>query len=273
MSRNAKQNLNNSQLSSNINSNASSPGLNAISNRNGNGHFVSNSMTNNNPNIKYNAEYTNGPSSNTISTTLENNRGNKNAANALNGNNGSIKASNSKNASMTNNAQSNLTSPEDLNNDGSNRNMDFNSYEASTQANKERVVDVLMDNIKAVLKYELKKDRARFHSLQSIMEKVVRYNFYFYAVYAHNVLSQDPQLLKQIQALVATYLDWKGPKDIRNKILGFDTLKVIADDMVLSKLHSHLSRQTVKLNVNNSDNTAAMKSYNNLQHQLADMKL
>lgn len=102
-----------------------------------------------------------------------------------------------------------------------------------------KIEEVGAQIIDRVVAFELQRNRARYHSLQSIMEKVVRYNPLFYANFMHPYILQNPPAWKKFSAYISGRVAWPGgASDIRASLVDFKVLKKIADDIVLNRLTS-----------------------------------
>jgi hypothetical protein len=101
-----------------------------------------------------------------------------------------------------------------------------------------REIEALFSSIvEKVILFEMKKRRAQFHTMQSLLEKVVRYNPAFFVHFAHPYYSAKPSAWERIRGDIAHRVRWAdGDKDIRNNFLGLASLKRIGDDMVLKRM-------------------------------------
>ncbi len=91
--------------------------------------------------------------------------------------------------------------------------------------------------IEKVISFEIQRNRSRFHTLQSILEKIVRFNAAFYANFVHSYITSTPEAWKRMLTIIVAKIQWQdGESDVRNQFLGFDTLKRIADDMVMKRM-------------------------------------
>ena len=101
----------------------------------------------------------------------------------------------------------------------------------------QEIEEAFMLIIDKVISFETQRNRARFHTLQSILEKIVRFNAAFYANFVHGYITSAPDAWKRVIMLLVAKIQWSdGEADVRNQFLGFDTLKRIADDMILKRM-------------------------------------
>jgi hypothetical protein len=72
----------------------------------------------------------------------------------------------------------------------------------------------------------------RAHTLQSLMEKVVRRDARFYAGYAGPLLSSNPKAWHWLRKHIISTAHWQdGDADVRAQFLGWPCLQRIADDL------------------------------------------
>jgi hypothetical protein len=112
-------------------------------------------------------------------------------------------------------------------------------YRYSSQEGLE-IEDILTTVIDRIVGYEMQQRRAEYHTLQSIMEKVVRYNASFYANFVHPYLASTPEAWARVRRQIVSRVRWQdGDQDTRNQFMGFSSLKRIADDIVLRRILRH----------------------------------
>lgn len=107
-----------------------------------------------------------------------------------------------------------------------------------TDVESVKIEEVGAQIIDRVVAFELQRGRARYHSMQSIMEKVVRYNPLFYANFLHPYIMQNAPAWKKFSAYITGRVAWPAG-DIRANLVEFKVLKKIADDIVLNRLTSN----------------------------------
>lgn len=112
-------------------------------------------------------------------------------------------------------------------------------YQKQIQRNSkiERVINKLVDK---VVGYEVQNKTSKFYTLQSLMEKVARYNPQFYIGIMHPYLTSIPSALNNLKTKIASLAGWtNGAMDVRADTLNLYAVKQIADDLVLVMVSSN----------------------------------
>lgn len=97
------------------------------------------------------------------------------------------------------------------------------------------VEDAISKIINKVVDFEVKNKTARFYSIQSIMEKVARYNPSFYSGVMHAYLTSHPSFLQKEIQLIARVCGWPSDARSARTSLHLEVVQAIANELLIAE--------------------------------------